>query len=142
MNPAELSIDQYVGPWFNTTVSFWCVTIIVVVSATVAAFARSIVHAAYSLFFTLIGMAGYYVLLGSDFLAVTQVVVYVGGILVLLMFGVLLTNRSLEELHRDDVKPFIVAGVAAAFFFFFVLARIIFSSSWGERHLVEAAPNT
>lgn len=142
MEQAVPDINQYVGPWFNTTVSFWCISAIVIVSAAVAAFARSIVHAAYALFFTLIGMAGYYVLLGSDFLAITQVVVYVGGILVLLMFGVLLTNRSLEELHRYESKNFVIAGIAGAVFFFVVLAQIIFSASWGVRSIGPILPQT
>ena len=139
------AFNSYFGPWFNTTISFWCITLIVVGSAVVAAFARSIVHAAYALFFTLLGMAGYYILLGSDFLAVTQVVVYVGGILVLLMFGVLLTNRSLEQLRSDDKKPFIIAGSIAAVFFVFVLAQVIFSASWGigeTPNIGEIVPNT
>lgn len=135
-------LNSYIGPWFNTTISFWCVAIIVIVSAAVAAFSRSIVHAAYSLFFTLIGMAGFYVLLGSDFLAITQVVVYVGGILVLLMFGVLLTNRSVEELHRDERRNFVIAGIASGLFFFLVLAQIIFSSNWGARRIAPILPNT
>lgn len=134
-------INEAVGPWFNSTVSFICITLTVLVSATVAAFARNIVNAAYSLFFTLLGMAGFYVLLGSDFLAITQVVVYVGGILVLLMFGVLLTNRSEEELQEDG-KLFVLSGVVAAVFFFLVLAQIIFAANWGKRLDSEILPST
>ncbi len=130
-----------VGPFFNPTVSFICVALLVIASAAVAAFARSIVNAAYSLFFTLLGMAGFYVLLGSDFLAITQIVVYVGGILVLLMFGVLLTNRSQEAL-MDDGKLFGLAGGVAALFFFLVLAQIIFTANWGATVESEILPST
>lgn len=133
--------DQLIGPYANSWISFICITLIVVVSATVAAFARNIINAAYSLFFTLLGMAGYYVLLGSDFLAVTQVVVYIGGILVLLMFGVLLTNRAQEEI-REDSRLFWTGGIVAAVFFFVVLAQVIFSASWGGRILNEVGPST
>ncbi len=130
------------GPWFNASLSFWGVTLIVVASAAMAAFSRSIVQSAYSLFFTLLGMAGYYVLLGSDFLAVTQVVIYVGGVLVLLMFGVLLTNRNLEQLHQKEKWSYVIGGITAAVLFLFVLARIIYSASWGVRSAAEAAPTT
>lgn len=130
-----------IGPYFNSTVSFLAVTLIVIGSATVAAFARNIVNAAYSLFFTLLGMAGFYILLGSDFLAITQVVVYVGGILVLLMFGVLLTNRSQEELMEDG-KLFGLAGVVAGLFFFLVLAQIILTANWGQAAESEIVPST
>jgi NADH-quinone oxidoreductase subunit J len=58
-----------------------------------AVLVKNIVHAAFSLLFTFMGVAGIYVLLNADFLAVTQIMVYVGGILVLMVFGVMLTNR-------------------------------------------------
>jgi NADH-quinone oxidoreductase subunit J len=62
-------------------------------SAVVVAVSRNIVHAAVSLLFTFMGVAGIYVLLSADFLAVSQILIYVGGILVLIVFGVMLTNR-------------------------------------------------
>ena len=87
--------------WTGPNLSFWLITLVVVIPAFFAAFSRSIVRAAFSLFFTLFGMAGYYVLLGSDFIAVTQVIIYVGGILVLIMFGVLLTNLPLADMMAE-----------------------------------------
>ena len=90
--------------WSGANLTFWLLTAVVLLSAAVAAFARSIVQAAYALFFTLLGMAGYYALLGSGFLAITQVIIYVGGILVLLMFGVLLTNRPLEAAQKGNLR--------------------------------------
>ncbi|MBI1783932.1 NADH-quinone oxidoreductase subunit J [Candidatus Sumerlaeota bacterium] len=134
------SLKDFIGPWFNAGVSFWCITLLVIASAAIAAFARNIVQSAYSLFFTLLGMAGYYVLLGADFVAVTQVVVYIGGVLVLLMFGVLLTNRNLEQLHQKERGIYLIAGAAAAFLFVFVLARIIFSANWGTISNADAVP--
>jgi NADH-quinone oxidoreductase subunit J len=53
-------------------------------------------YAAFSLLFTLFSMAAFYVLLMADFLAVTQVLVYVGGILVLLLFGAMLTTKLIS----------------------------------------------
>jgi NADH-quinone oxidoreductase subunit J len=58
------------------------------------AFSSNIVHATFSLFFTLFGIAGLYVLLGADFLAVVQVIIYIGGILVLIIFGVMMIHRA------------------------------------------------
>lgn len=134
---------QILGPHFNAHVAFWAVSLVVIVSAVLAAFSRSIVQSAYSLFFTLLGMAGFYVLLGSDFLAITQVVVYVGGVLVLLMFGVLLTNRNVEQLHQDERAPYVIAGIAAAALFAFVLARVVLSASWGPQiEVAEFGPSS
>jgi NADH:ubiquinone oxidoreductase subunit 6 (subunit J) len=58
------------------------------------AFSRDIVHAAFSLLFTFFGVAGLYVLLGADFIGVVQVIIYIGGILVLIIFGVMMTEHG------------------------------------------------
>ncbi|MEE9569109.1 MAG: NADH-quinone oxidoreductase subunit J [Candidatus Binatia bacterium] len=58
------------------------------------ALSSNIVHAAFSLLVTLFGVAGLYVLLGADFIGVVQVVIYIGGILVLIIFGVRMTQRG------------------------------------------------
>lgn len=114
--------------WQGANLSFWLITILVLASGGVAAFSRSIVRAAYSLFFTLLGFAGYYVLLGSGFLAVAQVVIYVGGILVLLMFGILLTNRPLEIARRPD-SIWLTAGTGlAGLLLMGVLLRVIMTT--------------
>src|SRR5205823_14162770 len=68
-----------------------------IVSAVAAATAPRIVHAAFGLMAAFFGVAGLYALLGTEFLALTQVIVYVGGILILLVFGVLLTGRAKEQ---------------------------------------------
>jgi len=73
-------------------VVFCFFAVLVVGSATVVVFARNLVHSAFALFFTLFGMAGLYAMLGADFLAAAQVMVYVGGIMVLLLFGIMLTH--------------------------------------------------
>lgn len=77
-------------------VVFYLFAFITVVSAFVVVFSKNIIYAAFSLLFTFFGVAGLYVLLRADFLAVTQILIYVGGILVLLLFGVMLTNRVIN----------------------------------------------
>lgn len=72
---------------------FFVFAFISVVSAFIVVFSRNIIHSAFSLLFTFFGVAGLYVLLHADFLAVTQILIYVGGILVLMLFGVMLTNK-------------------------------------------------
>ena len=58
---------------------------------------RSVVRSAFSLLATFSGVAGLFVLLGADFLAVAQILIYVGGILALLLFGVMLTPPDMGE---------------------------------------------
>lgn len=72
---------------------FYVFAALSVLSAIVVVFSRSVIYAAFSLVFTFLGVAGIFALLSADFLAVSQVMVYVGGIMVLLIFGVMLTNK-------------------------------------------------
>jgi NADH:ubiquinone oxidoreductase subunit 6 (subunit J) len=121
---------------------FWLCAIEAVVAALVAAFSRSIVRAAYSLFFTLFALAGFYVLLSADFMAVVQVVVYIGGILALILFGVLLTNRSRADLTMDTTAVY-VGAAAVAGMMFVVLIAAISQADWNVMAQLPAiAPTT
>jgi NADH-quinone oxidoreductase subunit J len=72
---------------------FYVFAALAILSAFVVVFSRSIIYSAFSLLFTFLGVAGIYVLLSADFIAVAQLMVYVGGILILLVFGVMLTRK-------------------------------------------------
>ncbi len=98
---------------------FYAFAAITVVSAFVVVFSRNIMYAAFALLFTFFGVAGLYILLQADFLAVTQVLIYVGGILVLLMFGVMLTNNVVSV----DIKTGSIHTIPAM-----ILAAIVFGS--------------
>lgn len=65
---------------------------------------NNVLYAAFSLLLTFFGIAALYVLVGADFIAITQLLVYVGGILVLLLFGVMLTNQNgNKENGKNDI---------------------------------------
>lgn len=75
---------------------------------------RSVVRSAFSLMATFMGVAGLFVLLNADFLAMAQILIYVGGILALILFGVMLTPPDLGERQI----PRVLAGlgiIGAAF---------------------------
>ena len=72
---------------------FYVVAGMTIVSAAGVAFSPNIVYSAFALMGTFMGAAALYVFLAADFLAVVQVLVYVGGILVLMLFAVMLTHR-------------------------------------------------
>lgn len=101
---------------------FACITL---VSAFVVVFSKNIIYSAFSLLFTFFGVAGLYVLLHADFLAVTQILIYVGGILVLMLFGVMLTNKVVNvELKTGTMHTIpalilvaVVGGTLAGLFF-------------------------
>jgi NADH-quinone oxidoreductase subunit J len=76
---------------------------------------RSVVRSAFALMATFGGVAGFFVLLGGDFLAMAQVLIYVGGILALILFGVMLSPPDLTERKVPRVLGGLVlvgAGVA------------------------------
>jgi len=89
------------------TVIFYLFAAITVFSAAFVVFSRNVIYSAFSLLFTFFGAAALYVFLSADFIAVTQVVVYVGGILVLLLFGVMFTNSIMKADLKSDVLHFV-----------------------------------
>ena len=109
--------------------AFYVFAALTVGSALFAATAKNIVHAAFSLMATFFGVAGIYAVLGSDFLAVTQVIVYVGGILILIVFGVLLTDRVPEEYKVIKPRNYVAALVAAGLVFV-ALAGAEMNAKW------------
>lgn len=72
---------------------FYLLAAVTVVSAAGVALSNNIVYSAFALMGTLLGAAGLFVMLAADFVAVIQVLIYVGGILVLMLFAVMLTHR-------------------------------------------------
>jgi NADH-quinone oxidoreductase subunit J len=96
------------------TVVFWVLAVVTVGSAAVVVLARSLIYNAFALLFTFFGVAGFYVLLGADFLGATQLLIYVGGILVLLLFGVMLTHKIYDLDLKSEVTQFLPGAVVAA----------------------------
>src|SRR3970282_2364300 len=74
-------------------VVFFLVAAFTTAAAFVVVLAKNIVHCAIALVFTFFGVAALYVLLDAEFLAAVQVLLYVGGITILLLFAIMLTSR-------------------------------------------------
>jgi NADH-quinone oxidoreductase subunit J len=77
-----------------SAVLFWIFALMAGGAALGVAISRNIVRTAVFLLFTLTGVAGLYFLLNAEFLAAVQLVVYAGGTLILIVFGVMLTSKS------------------------------------------------
>jgi NADH-quinone oxidoreductase subunit J len=110
-------------------VIFWVLAAVTVGSAAVVVLARSLIYSAFALLFTFVGVAGLYLLLGADFLATTQILIYVGGILVLLLFGVMLTHKLYDVNLRSEVTQFGTGLVFAALLFAY-LALTLTRTEW------------
>jgi NADH-quinone oxidoreductase subunit J len=80
-----------------------------VISALGVVFSRNIVRTAVCLLFTLVGVAGLYFLLSAEFLAAVQLVVYAGGTLILIVFGVMLTSKSPFSRFEPKLAEVVIA---------------------------------
>lgn len=72
---------------------FYLLAAVTIGFAAITVFSRNIVHSAFALVGSFMGVAGIYVALAADFIAIVQVLLYVGGIVVLILFAVMLTHR-------------------------------------------------
>ncbi|RJP57405.1 MAG: NADH-quinone oxidoreductase subunit J [Melioribacteraceae bacterium] len=108
---------------------FYLFAILTLGSGYLVVTSKNIVHAAFYLLFTFFGVAGIYVLLGADFLAIVQLMVYVGGILILLLFGVMLTNRITDVKIRTGTVHIIPAVVGTGLFMG-VIVSMMLRTNW------------
>ncbi|MFQ5851104.1 MAG: NADH-quinone oxidoreductase subunit J [Candidatus Binatia bacterium] len=124
-----------------STVIFYLVAAITVASASIVAFSRNIVYSAFSLLGTFAGVAGIYILLGADFVAAVQVLIYVGGILVLILFAVMLTHRitDVQITNRAVGKLPALTGTAILIL---TLVQTIRETSWVKAKAIVHAPTT
>lgn len=110
-------------------VFFWVFAAVTIIPACVVVFSRNLLYSAFSLLFTLSGVAGLFALMGADFLAVTQVLVYVGGILVLILFGVMFTQK-VYDLRAEAISFKRVRAIGLGVIVFASLVGVIRSVPW------------
>ncbi len=102
--------------------AFYVLSALTLVSAGGVLVSRNLFHAVLFLILTFVGMAGFFVLLSADFIAMAQIIIYVGAIAVLVLFAVLLTPRA----GRDNgetrfAAPAALLSVCIAAIFIFVI---------------------
>lgn len=97
----------------GNTIIFYLLAALTLVSGLLSVTTRQIFRAAICLLFSLIGIAGIYFWLNYQFIAAVQIVVYVGGIVVLIIFSIFLTQQAGEKLPRQKIGRKIFAALAA-----------------------------
>jgi NADH-quinone oxidoreductase subunit J len=110
-------------------VFFYIFAALIIGSALLVVLLRNIVRSAFALFFTLFGVAGIYILLGADFVGVTQVLIYIGGVLILIVFGVMLTHNA-YSLDIFNKLGTVVMGTLSAIITFTVIYYSIKRVPW------------
>ncbi len=95
-------------------------------------YSKNLIYSAFSLLFTFLGVSGLYGLLMADFIAATQILIYVGGVLILVLFGVMLTaSKTSMEITQSNLPR--LPGALLAGFVFLLLMLVIFSEgSWNS----------
>jgi len=123
------------------TAVFYLVAIVTVGSAAIVAFSRNIIYSAFSLLGTFAGVAGIYVLLGADFVAAVQLLIYVGGILVLILFAVMLTHRitdvQITNRAAGRIPGFVLVAVLLA-----LLIQTIRETPWAKAKEIVYTPTS
>jgi NADH-quinone oxidoreductase subunit J len=102
--------------------------------AVMVAFLKRLVNSAFALGFALIGVAGLYWTLGADFIGTTQILIYVGGVTVLILYGVMLTPK---ESTRVPLVHFAPAAVVLAF-----VAVMLYTVYQGVHHVLASRAET
>jgi NADH-quinone oxidoreductase subunit J len=122
-------------------VIFYLVAAVTVGSAAMVAFSRNIIYSAFSLLGAFAGVAGIYVFLGADFVAAVQVLIYVGGILVLILFAVMLTHRitdvKITNRAAGRIPGLVIVAVLLA-----LLVQTIRETPWAKAKQIVYTPTS
>src|SRR5205814_825464 len=102
-----------------STLVFWLIVLMTGGSALIVIGARNILHAGFALALAFLGVGGLYVFLHADFVAAVQLIVYVGGILVLIMFAIMFSSNVAEDTSAERRGLFAMGsgGLAAVMVF-------------------------
>lgn len=108
---------------------FYILALIIVFSSVMAVVTQKIIHSAVYLLFVLLSSAGFYLLLDYHFLMAVQIAVYAGGVMVLFIFAILLTNQpGLEVKKENPIRMF--ASSVLALFGLCICGHLIFHNVW------------
>ena len=111
-------------------VVFYVLAASAVAGAVAVATSRNIVRSAFSLLVVLFSVAALFAVMKADFLAAAQVLIYVGGILVLIIFAVMLTHRITDVKLSNDSTPGPAAFCACLCLLFSLVVVILFTAKW------------
>jgi NADH-quinone oxidoreductase subunit J len=121
-------------------VAFAIMAITMVASALRMVTTRNVVHAALYLVIVLAGVAGIFILLGAEFLGVTQIMVYIGAIVVLFLFGIMLTKGSFGDDDGVTGERRLMAGLVGLLVFGVMAAALV--ESFADAELSRSGPST
>ncbi len=104
--------------------------ILILIGVGLILWTKNVIHAVYSLALVLVSLAGIYVLLNAELLAIVQILLYAGGVVILLVFGVMMTSRMKGRTLATKSKNSLVALILSVAIFTslsFVFSEVSFS---------------
>ena len=117
---------QYVHP---SELIFYALAGITLGSSAGVALSKNIIYSSFSLLGTFLGVAGLYIYLSADFLAVTQVLIYVGGVLVLILFAVMLTSK-IDDINLSNDTVGLIPALGGASVMAILLVFVALKTPW------------
>ena len=108
---------------FMYHIIFYLFCVLVISLAVITIYTKNLVRAVFTFFLTLFAISGLYVFSLADFVAITQIVIYVGGVLVLFLFGLMLSDKKLLDMNSlqkttirlGNLRPFVGLVIAVSF---------------------------
>ncbi len=116
---------------------FWLLTVVTIFGAVVVAFSKHIVRSAFALLFTFGGVAGFFAFLGADFLAVAQLVIYTGGIAVLLVFAVMLTHKIKNVWLSNELVPKKLSLLITSLLYLLLNIFVVSNKTFNEAKMIK-----
>jgi len=104
---------------------YYFFALVTVLSALTVLLTKNVIHAVLALLGVFLGVSAMYIFAGADFLAVSQLIVYIGGVLVLMLFGVMLTNKEVGKEYPVSRNNSLVLGILSGLLIFIALFYLI-----------------
>ena len=137
-------MDAVWGDNVAQNIAFYIIATVMVVAALRVVTTKNVVHAALYLVAVLVGISAQFILLGAEFIAATQLLVYVGAIVVLFLFGIMLTRAQLgKDPQVDGTNAQKWSAGFVAIILLVVMGYAIYATDgMGEAELVEERVQT
>ena len=114
-----------------TEILFWVLSVLALASAVMVVASKSPVHSILSLIVVFFAISGHYILLNAQFLAIVNIIVYAGAIMVLFLFVVMLMNLNAESEPPQKNKYLLYGGTIAGASLLLVLVAALKQSATG-----------
>jgi NADH:ubiquinone oxidoreductase subunit 6 (subunit J) len=118
---------------------FYVFAALTIVSGVFILFTKNVLYAGFALLSTFLGVAVLYIFAGADFLAIAQIMIYVGGVLVLILFGIMLTNRIAGQSYIVSENRNLVAGIVGGGGLLVILIAGIIKAKFTDLSWIQSA---